>query len=220
VEVDLSNNTNINIESYYKKFTSLYNLNRNKKSTQESNFTQETGNSYGVDFLLKSNWVNWSLWFGYSLGFVNRDDGVQKFPALFDRRHNINLVFDYNWGRAKHWQAGMRYNMGSGFAFTKIQGFFGENKIKSGLETNFGIDNPDIGIVYSDKINSGRLPYYHRLDMSIRRRFDFTKHLNLEVTFSVTNATNRNNIFYFNVLENRRVNQLPILPSLTMLFHF
>jgi len=110
--------------------------------------------------------------------------------------------------------------MGSGFAFTKVQGFIGDNKLSDGLNSNFGIDNPNIGVVYSDKINSGRLPYYHRLDYSIRRRIDFTKFLNLEITASLTNALNRKNIFYFNVVENKRVNQLPILPSLTVAFHF
>ncbi len=219
-EYDLTSNMNINVETYYKKFNSLYNLNRNRRSATESAYTKETGNSYGIDFLLKSNWVNWSLWLGYSLGYVNRNDGIQSFPALFDRRHNLNLVLDYQWGRAKCWQTGMRYNMGSGFAFTKVQGFIGDNKLANGLDSNFGIDNPNIGIVYSDKINSGRLPYYHRLDFSIKRRIDFTKHLNLEITASVTNTLNRKNIFYFNVVENRRVDQLPILPALGMALHF
>lgn len=219
-EVDLSNTVTLNIESYYKDFKSLYNLNRNRRDILEPEYTKETGNSYGVDFLVKANRVNWNLWLGYSLGYVNRNDGVQTFPALFDRRHNINVVVDYQWGRAKCWQTGLRYNMGSGFAFTKVQGFIGDNKLSDGLNSNFGIDNPNIGVVYSDKINSGRLPYYHRLDYSIRRRIDFTKFLNLEITASLTNALNRKNIFYFNVVENKRVNQLPILPSLTVAFHF
>ncbi|MGB5032498.1 MAG: TonB-dependent receptor, partial [Saprospiraceae bacterium] len=139
---------------------------------------------------------------------------------LFDRRHNMNAVLDYQWGRAKCWELGLRWNLGSGFAFTKIQGFIGDNKIPNGLDTKFGIDNPDIGIVYSDKINSGRLPYYHRLDLSLKRRIDITKNINFEIVASVTNAYDRKNIFYYNVVENRRVNQLPILPSILVAFHF
>ncbi len=219
-EYDITSNTDINVEGYYKKFTSLYNLNRNKRTVQESDYTKETGDSYGIDFLVKSSWVNWRLWLGYSLGFVNRDDGKQRFPALFDRRHNMNAVLDYQWGRAKCWELGLRWNLGSGFAFTKIQGFIGDNKIPNGLDTKFGIDNPDIGIVYSDKINSGRLPYYHRLDLSLKRRIDITKNVNFEIVASVTNAYDRKNIFYYNVVENRRVNQLPILPSILVAFHF
>lgn len=219
-EIDVRQNITLNIETYYKKFNSLYNLNRNRRTSIEPAYVKETGNSYGIDFLVNARWVNWRVWLGYSLGYVNRDDGVQKFPALFDRRHNLNLVLDYNWGRAKCWETGLRYNMGSGFAFTKVQGFIGEYRLENGIETNFGIDNPQIGVVYSDKINSGRLPYYHRVDYSIKRRIDFTKYVNLEITASVTNALDRNNIFYFNVVRNTRVNQLPILPSLAVSLHF
>lgn len=220
LEIDVTPQINLNIESYYKKFNSLYNLNRNRRSSLEPAYSKETGDSYGIDFLMNAKFVNYRIWAGYSLGFVNRDDGVQKFPALFDRRHNVNFVFDYQWGRAKHWEAGLRYNLGSGFAFTKVQGFIGEYRIEDGINTNFGIENPEIGVVYSEKINSGRLPYYHRVDLSIKRRFDFTKNTNLEVIGSVTNALDRKNIFYFNVVRNTRVNQLPILPSLAISLHF
>ncbi len=219
-EYDLTENTDINIETYYKDFNSLYQLNRNKRDTRESDYTTETGEAYGLDILIRSNWVDWSLWLGYSLGFVNRNDGVQTFPALFDRRHNANIVIDYNFGHRKLWQAGLRWNLGSGFAFTKIQGFIEDNKIPKGLETVFGTENAPIGVLYSDKINSGRLPYYHRLDLSLKRKFILSKEVYFEVTAAVTNAYDRKNIFYFNVVENRRVNQLPVLPSLVVAFHF
>lgn len=219
-EYDLSDRIDINIEGYYKDFNSLQTLNRNKRSIIESDFTEETGEAYGLDFLLKSSWVDWSLWLGYSLGFVNRNDGLQEFPALFDRRHNINLVLDYKFGRENLWQAGLRWNVGSGFAFTKIQGFFEDNKIPKGLETIFGIENAPIGVIYSEQINSGRLPYYHRLDLSLSRKIKMTKYTYFDITAAVTNAYDRENIFYFNVVENRRVNQLRILPSLVVAFHF
>ncbi|MBK9272181.1 MAG: TonB-dependent receptor [Saprospiraceae bacterium] len=219
-ELDLNSFTELNVETYYKRFTSLYNLNRNKRRVNESDFTKETGEAYGIDFLLKSSFVNWRVWLAYSLGFVNRDDGQQRFPALFDRRHNLNLVLDYQFGRNKSWETGLRWNLGSGFAFTKIQGFISDQFLGSGLESNFGIENPDIGVVYSRNINSGRLPYYHRLDFSVKKRIEFTKRLKLEITASATNLYNRKNIFYYNVVENRRVNQLPVLPSLVAMLYF
>nr|MBP8726404.1 TonB-dependent receptor [Saprospiraceae bacterium] len=132
----------------------------------------------------------------------------------------INLVLDYSFGKGKLWQTGVRWNMGSGFAFTKIQGFFEDNKIPDGLETVFPTENAPIGVIYSDKINSGRLPYYHRLDFSIKRKITFSKNMHLDLTAAVTNAYDRKNIFYFNVIENRRVNQLRVLPSLVAAFHF
>ncbi|HRI01454.1 MAG TPA: TonB-dependent receptor [Saprospiraceae bacterium] len=219
-EIDLLDNMDLNVEAYYKKFNSLYNLNRNKRKLSESDYTTETGKAYGIDVLCKTTWPQWNLWLGYSLGYVRRNDGVQTFPALFDRRHNMNVVIDYQFGSRRQWQTGLRWNMGSGFAFTKIQGFFADNKIPNGLNTNFGLDNPDIGVLYSETINSGRLPYYHRLDLSLKRQFKISKEVHFDVIASITNAYNRKNIFYFNVVENRRVNQLPILPSLAVSFHF
>ncbi|MBK8955725.1 MAG: TonB-dependent receptor [Saprospiraceae bacterium] len=219
-EYDLTERMDLNVETYYKDFNTLYALNRSKLTIAESNYTKEEGEAYGLDILLKSSWVNWSLWLGYSLGFVNRYDGVQEFPALFDRRHNMNVVIDYKFGRNKLWQAGLRWNLGSGFAFTKIQGFFEDNKLPKGLETVFGIENAPIGVIYSDKINSGRLPYYHRLDLSVKRQINLNKNSYFDITAAVTNAYDRENIFYFNVIENRRVNQLRILPSMVVAFHF
>jgi hypothetical protein len=220
IEYDVTDHIDINVETYYKEFTSLYQLNRNKRAITESDYTSETGDAYGIDFLIKSNFVRWNVWLGYSLGFVNRNDGKQSFPALFDRRHNVNVVVDYQFGRNNLWQAGLRWNMGSGFAFTKIQGFFEDNKIPKGLETFFGIENAPIGVIYSDKINSGRLPYYHRLDVSVKRKIPLDKQTYFEIIAAVTNLYDRKNIFYFNVVENRRVDQLPILPSLVVSFHF
>ncbi len=219
-EIDLFENTDLNVEAYAKDFNNIYSLNRNKRLESDGDFMVETGDAYGIDVLLRTALPNWSFWMTYSYGFVNRNDGKVRYPALFDRRHNSNLVIDYHFGARKAWQAGLRWNLGSGFAFTKIQGFFEENKLPHGIDTDFRIENSPIGVIYSTTINSGRLPYYHRLDVSIRKRFFIAKLVYFDVTASVTNAYNRKNIFYFNVLENRRINQLPILPSLVASFHF
>ena len=77
----------------------------------------------------------------------------------------------------------------------------------------------DLGIQYAD-LNQGRLPYYHRLDFSIAKDFSFGKNTNLNITASVTNAYNRENIFYFNRVKYERVNQLPLMPSLGMSLSF
>ncbi|MCO6488294.1 MAG: hypothetical protein J5I98_07755, partial [Phaeodactylibacter sp.] len=66
----------------------------------------------------------------------------------------------------------------------------------------------------------GRLSYYHRLDASLKRAFDFSRNSKLEITLSVTNVYNRDNIFYVDRVTNSRVDQLPILPSLGAQFSF
>ena len=80
--------------------------------------------------------------------------------------------------------------------------------------------NPTLGIIYSGKRNGGRLPDYHRLDLSLKKVITFSKYVKLDVVASATNAYNRDNIFYFDRVSYERVNQLPILPSVAATFHF
>jgi hypothetical protein len=49
---------------------------------------------------------------------------------------------------------------------------------------------------------------------------EFSKFVKMEITASVTNAYDRANIFYFDRVRFDRVNQLPILPSLSMTMQF
>ncbi len=220
VEVDVSNNLTLNLEGYFKNFTQLIAVNRNKLSEQDPNFSTETGKAYGVDFSAKYETKDLYLWGTYSLGFVNRYDGEQTYPTIFDRRHNVNLLATYNFGSNDAWEASARWNMGSGFPFTLTQGFYSQYNFTDGLDSDVLSGNADLGILYSDDRNDGRLPYYHRLDLSLKRTFEFSKYSKLEAVLSVTNAYNRDNIFFFDRVEYERINQLPILPSLGLNFTF
>ncbi len=219
-ELDITNNLLFNVEGYYKKFTQLIQINRNKLSELDSDFAAETGDAYGVDFSLKYEGAKTYLWMTYSLGHVTRDDGVQEYPTVFDRRHNVNILGTYAFGHNNAWEASARWNMGSGFPFSLTQGFYSYFNFQDGLSTDVLQENPDLGIVYADERNSGRLPYYHRLDVSLKRTFEFSKHSKLEAVVSVTNVYDRENIFFFDRVRYDRVNQLPILPSAGLTFSF
>jgi CarboxypepD_reg-like domain/TonB-dependent Receptor Plug Domain len=219
-EVDVNDHWDLTLEPYYKRFTQLLGVNRNKTKINQPDFAAETGNAYGIDFSSKYQNNHFYLWTTYSYGFVNRNDGQQVYPTIFDRRHNVNVVSTYNFGKNDLWEAGVRWNLGSGFPFTLTQGFYNNQTFNDGMTTNFLTNNPDIGILYSDKRNSGRLPYYHRLDISVKRTINFSKYSRMELTASATNAYNRKNIFYFDRINYRRVDQLPILPTLSMAVFF
>lgn len=220
-EIDITRMVEVNIESYYKKFTQLIALNRNKLQPQDPNYSTEEGDAYGIDVTLKVEAKRAYLWGAYSLGFVNRFDGAQEYPPVFDRRHNLNLVATYQLGKKREWEFGARWNFGSGFPFTQTQGFYNSVPFYvDGIGTDILGGQGDLGILYSDTRNGGRLPYYHRLDVSIKRHFKFTKHSKLEVVASATNVYDRPNIFYFDRVRYTRVNQLPILPSLSATFQF
>ncbi len=220
LEIDLGKNIELNIEPYLKDFSQLINLNRNKLTPQESDYAVETGEAYGVDFSVKYETPELYLWGTYSWGNVNRDDGEQVYPTIFDRRHNVNLLGTYKFGDDQSWEASVRWNMGSGFPFTLTQGFYTFNTFQNGISTDVLTDNPELGIIYDEARNAGRLPYYHRLDASLKKTVLFSKYAKMEVVASVTNAYNRENIFFFDRVRYDRQNQLPILPSLGVTFSF
>ena len=131
----------------------------------------------------------------------------------------MNFVGSYEFGRDRLWELDVRWNMGSGFPFTQTLGFYEKYDFSQGTNTDLLQGNGNIGIVY-DKLNGGRLPYYHRLDITVRREFFLKGDLVLETNAGVTNAYNRQNIFYFDRVNYVRVNQLPFMPSAGMSLKF
>ena len=215
VEYDPVKNVTINIEPYYKRFFQLININRNKLFPSDPNFMIETGNAYGLDVSVNYDYKNLFIWGSYSLTYIDRFDGEQTYPPHFDRRHNFNFVSAYEFGKKKTWEAGLRWNLGTGFPFTRTQGFYEDvNLDNQGVDVDYTGANGNLGIIYEDEINGGRLPAYHRLDVSIKKFFNIGKEGRLEITASVTNLYNRANIFYFDRVRFERVDQLPILPSI------
>lgn len=230
VEYDLTNRIMINVEGYNKNFTQLTNMNRNKifeddadnssrPDEQKKDFIIETGTAQGVDFLLKYDHKRLYLWAVYSLGSVTRWDGKQEYKPVFDRRHNVNLVASYTFGKNLNWEFDARWNFGSGFPFTPTQGFYESIPFNNGLSTNYTNTNGNLGIQYGD-LNSKRLPDYHRLDLTVKRKIELNNRSTLEAVASVTNTYNRENIFYFDRVKYQRVNQLPVLPSVGLSLTF
>ena len=229
-EIDITRYINMNVEGYYKMFTQVTNVNRNKifddtyanaerADELKKNFIIETGEAYGIDFVLKYDKKNLNLYAVYSIGKVNRWDGIQAYAPVFDRRHNVNFVGSYEFGKTRLWEFNARWNMGSGFPFTQTLGFYEQYDFADGTGTDIQNTNGDIGIIYDD-LNGGRLPYYHRLDITLKREFVLSVNSILETNIGITNAYNRPNIFYFDRVNFERVNQLPLMPSAGMSLSF
>lgn len=220
IEWDVNKNLELTLEPYQKWFTQLINLNRDKLFPADPDYQIETGKAYGVDFLAKYNYKRYYLWLAYSLGFVTRNNGDQEYPPHYDRRHNLNIVAAYNWGKDASWEFDIRWNLGSGFPFTLTQGFYEQLNFNNGINTNYTTQNGALGIIYDDSLNSGRLPYYHRLDLALKKVFHLSQFSDLDVNLSVINVYNRENIFYFDRVRYARVNQLSILPSVGVSLSF
>ncbi|MEI7726743.1 MAG: TonB-dependent receptor [Bacteroidota bacterium] len=228
-EWDLMPNLSLNVEGYYKYYPTITSLNRNKvyDDTQENvkipdyykkDFSYETGDAEGVDFSVKYDWKKIHFWVTYSLGFIHRTDGVNDFVPPYDRRHNLNVVSTFNWGKRNSWELDVRYNYGSGFPFTQTGGFYEQINFGN-MGTNYTTENGSLGILYSD-YDKGRLPYYSRLDFNVKKIFFLGKTTKLEINVSVTNALDQQNIFYFDRVTYTRVDQMPLMPSLGLSFSF
>jgi hypothetical protein len=224
-EYDLTEKWNINVEAYYKDFQQVTNLNRNKlfpdnienadiPEVLRKDYIIESGPAMGIDFLLKYTDKHSSVWVAYSLSDVDRWDGFRWYDPVFDRRHNLNVVMSHAFGKRRLYEASLRWNLGSGLPFTQTQGYYQAPNVSGGIGTDFvNANNPELGVLYAG-LNEGRLPYYHRLDLNVRRTWDLSKRMKLECNVGVTNAYNRENIFYINRVTDQRVNQLPIMPSI------
>ncbi|MBL32041.1 MAG: TonB-dependent receptor [Flavobacteriales bacterium] len=221
-EYDVNNHLDFNIEGYVKDFSQLIAENKNQifddipefenePDYLKKEFIVERGLASGFDVLIKYINDRINLWTVYSYGVVEREDEMQVYSPHYDRRHNFNIVFSYLYGKTKNWEFSVRWNYGSGFPFTKTQAYYEELNLAT-PNTDINILNGDLGIIYSD-LNSGRLPDYHRLDLSIKKTSDFGKYGTLEWSVGVTNLYNRNNIFYYDRINAIRVDQLPIIPS-------
>lgn len=223
-EVDILKNLSVNTEVFYKKFVQLSNINRDKiypdngfyqdrPDYQIKDFIVEEGRAYGADLVVKYDLKRVYFWTVYSLTWVDRNDGIRTYRPHFDRRHNINLIGTYTFGKKVDWEFSARWNFGSGFPFTQTAGFYEYQNFGNGLYTDPLTNNGDLGIIYGP-LNQGRLPSYHRLDLSLKKTFAVGKNSILEATVSAVNIYNRDNIFYIDRIRNKRVNQLPFLPSL------
>ena len=220
----------INVEGFYKKFTKLTNINRNKifdetpeyadeEEYYKSDYIIEQGDAYGGDITYEYEKDRFYAWFVYSLTWVERQDEKIEYNPHWDRRHNINLLLSYIAGKKKNMEFSARWNYGSGFPFTQTQGYYELLDFSGGINTDYLTENGNLGILYGD-LNAGRLSSYHRLDVSYKWWKEFSSSKKLEINVSISNSYNRQNVFYFDRVTHARVNQLPILPSIGIGYYF
>ena len=233
-EYDLGDHWDVTVESYIKDFSQISNINRNKlyddvpaysdrPEILRKDFIVEHGWAYGYDALVKFEKGRYYFWGVYAWSKVQRDDGIQVYAPNFDRRHNVNLVANVKMGKEERWFLSVRWNLGTGFPFTPTQGYY------PGIDFLDPFGNPDINFDYTTAngdpsvlygtLNGNRLPTYHRLDASLKYSTTL-KTGQAEVVIGATNMYNRENIFYYDRVAAERVNQLPIMPTISASFTF
>ena len=218
LELDVIPYTSINIEGYFKNFSVLTSLNRYKMFDADPDYMFEAGKAYGGDITVDFKYKGLLIKAVYSLGWVNRYDGKIHYKPHYDRRHNINLLASYGFGKRRSWQIDVRWNFGSGFPYTQTQSYYG-NLDASSFSMDYISTNEGLNFMLAD-YNGGRLPNYHRLDISAKKIFHIGERHTIEASVGVTNVYNYKNIFYQDRITNKTIYQLPILYSIGLSWHF
>ena len=218
LEYDPINPLSINIEGYFKNFSQLISANRYKMVDSDNEFIWEKGQAYGGDISVKYEQKGVYIWFVYSLGWVKRTDGKITYNPHFDRRHNINLVASYSFGKRRSWEINCRWNFGTGFPFTQTQAYY-PHYDPTHLNDDYVGANEDVYFLLAE-FNQARLPSYHRLDLGVKKKFHIGPRHTIELYFSMTNLYNYKNVFYVNRTTNDIVYQLPFLYYFGMTWRF
>lgn len=211
IEINPSQFWNLNCEIYYKDIKDQPTLNYTKTNFEDPDFIAGQTEAYGIELLSKINYEFLQFTLAYTRSWCYNTVNKWVYYPSFDARNNINCAFDISVGNGWFFNINWVYN--SGLPFTKIQSYYPKYNISSYFGSLTGEIFTPYGIL--DDINMGRLPDYHRLDLSITKNIDwgiFTSEANL----SFINVYNRKNIFYFKRDTGERVNMLPFFPSFSL----
>ncbi len=223
---NFNNNTyETSVELYYKNMQNQIEYEEgytpNTLEDTENFFTFGKGWSYGAEFFVNKVKGRFTGWLGYTLSWTWRKftelNSGEKYPAKYDRRHDMSIVGMYELN--KKWKLAATFVYGSGNAATLPQSFY----IIGGVLTQ----------EYS-RINQYRLPAYHRIDLSaiLTPKKNANRKWKSEWVFSVYNAYSRLNPYfiYFDQtgspydgtlqVQAKQVSLFPIIPAVTWNFKF
>ncbi|MBD0294148.1 MAG: TonB-dependent receptor, partial [Flavisolibacter sp.] len=187
----------------------------------EEEFVFGRGWSYGTELFLNKTRGKLTGWIGYTLSWTWRRfaglNGGEKYPAKYDRRHDLSFVTTYE--LTPKWKFGTVFVYGTGNA--------------TSLPERFYIINGVLTQEFSG-VNQYRLAPYHRLDLSATLTPQPKRQRKVQGywVFSIYNVYSRLNPYfvYFDrtgnpydgslKVEARQVSLFPILPSVTWNFRF
>ena len=208
--------TRLAVESYYKTYSGLQVPIFSAFPQFTTELQQADGVAYGADVRLEfadRPFVSESLVGGrlsYALGKVEYEtiDGIVYAPG-HDRRHYVQGVLQAGKGEVS---VSIQAQYGTGLPFTPSGGFDEWHLFTPDVDvsTQAGRDR----VLYAER-NSARQPTYARLDAWVERRIENGRYVGT-LRAGAMNILNRANLFYFDLFTFRRVDQLPLLPSVGM----
>lgn len=205
IELNVSEQMSLEVETYYKMMTNLVDINEKKYSERDNDFANVRGKSYGVEARYKFQPSWFFLQTTYTLSWAFKEKYGVMTPPRYDARHSLGVLVSFEAG--KGWQFNANWMLRTGLPFAPLAGFYDQISIDPYAPTS---SQP---VAYWDNGSIARLPIYHRLDCSFSKNFS-TSLADITVGGSILNVYDKKNIFYFNRDSGQSVYMLPFTPSL------
>ena len=199
----ISTGNTISLETYYKSYSSIYDLNPapDYANIEETFSLSGTAEAYGVEFLYRFNKNKLNGWVSYAFSNIRRsvdlnsdtilDKDKEIYPAKYDKPHTFNSLLSYQIN--EKYSLGLSATFGSGQTYTPVIG-----KVHQGGVQAYGsLENPysNFGNIYGVR-NGARYPNYFRTDISLGRKSKVFG-LDSELKFQVINITNHYNVLLY-----------------------
>jgi CarboxypepD_reg-like domain/TonB-dependent Receptor Plug Domain len=208
------------VETYYK--TMQHQIDYRTGAQLETTDVVETdllygkGRAYGVETQLKKNRGKLTGWISYTWSRsqlqIHGINNNQWYDATQDRTHNAAIVAIYNPNAKWTWSACWVYYTGNPVSYPSGK-YIADGRV----------------VFYYSERNGYRLPPYHRLDLAGTRHWPKKKWYQLELSFGVYNAYDRQNAYLITFRQDpndasetqaRQTTLLGIVPYATLTLKF
>ena len=213
----LNDEIETSVEVYYKKMHNVIDFVDNASFIGNLYIDGEVrkgkGYAYGIEFLARKNFGNFSGWISYTYSkSMRKTPGInfdREYVSPYDKPHNISIVLNYAFNK--------RFDVSATWVYT------------TGQPVTYPCGKYTVdGITYAiyDGRNNSRYPDYHRLDLSATIKCKEKKNWQGEWNFSVYNAYGRKNVWAVlfipegNTISTQSVALFSFIPSVSYNFKF
>jgi hypothetical protein len=197
----------LSVEGYWKRLSNLIAYDPEASAAGTPPFVnQGRGTARGVEFLAHLPRRSFDAWVAYTLGEVEYRDfeGAAPYAPSQDIRHTISAVGRVRPGRG--WTLGFKWRAQSGRPYTPVVGRTDVSEFVDGIDWI-----PVLG-----GYNSGRFPWYQRLDVRAERSFRMGG-TSVNASLEAVNVLGRRNLYDYRYLDGyaraEPVTMLPFLPT-------
>jgi hypothetical protein len=218
----MDNSIEASVEGYYKNMLNVVDFKEFASillnDELEAELRTGTAESYGVEWMARITRPQWGGWVSYtwsrSFRTVAEVNDNQRYPAPFDKPHNVSVVLSYDPTPKVTFSANWLYATGNPATYPT-----GRMEIMGNV------------IPVVSERNGYRFPDYHRLDLAVtwRPSKNQSRRWKSEWNFSVYNAYARKNAWAVNFVQDKdnpnmtyaeKTYLFGIVPSVTYNFKF